>query len=279
MDSLYKRTGFDVSRIITRNYSTSFFSAVNLLSKDIRDAIFGIYGFVRLADEIVDSFGEYDRSFLLERFEEECRAAAREGISTNPVINAYELTVRRYRIDRSLTEAFLDSMRMDLTKQVYARQQEADDYIYGSAAAVGLMCLRIFTGGDDSLYERLKQPAMKLGSAFQKVNFLRDLRADLEGLGRSYFPGVNREGFDEAHKQRIIAEIETEFTEAYAGIRQLPRNSRLGVYMAYIYYTALLQKIKRTPARHLIRKRIRVADFNKAFLFSKSLLMNKINLI
>lgn len=279
MDILYRRTGFDIARIITRNYSTSFFSAVNLLSKEIQEAVFGIYGFVRLADEIVDSFGEYDRAVLFDRFEEECRAAAVHGISVNPVINAYESTVRHYRIDRSLTEAFLKSMRMDLTKKVYVCQKEADDYIYGSAAAVGLMCLRVFTDKDDLLYERLKAPATKLGSAFQKVNFLRDLRTDLKDLGRSYFPGVDTMNFSEASKQRIIAEIETEFAEAYEGIRQLPRNSRLGVYMAYIYYTTLLQKIKRTPVRRLINHRIRVADFSKALLFSKSLLMNKINRI
>lgn len=279
MDSLYKRTGFDISRIITRNYSTSFFSAVNLLGKDIREAIFGIYGFVRLADEIVDSFGEYDRTRLLNRFEEECREAATLGISSNPVINAFEMTVRHYHIDRHLTEAFLQSMRMDLTQKVYTFQSDTDKYIYGSAAAVGLMCLRIFTGGDDKLYEQLKAPAMKLGSAFQKVNFLRDLRADLDGLGRIYFPGFCRETFNEEHKQRIIKEIESEFAEAYTGIRQLPENSRLGVYMAYTYYTTLLQKIKKTSARRLINKRIRVADFNKLLLFSKSLVMNKINLI
>lgn len=279
MDNLYKRTGFDISRTITRNYSTSFFSAVNLLNKDIQDAVFSIYGFVRLADEIVDSFGEYDRVRLFDRFEKEYREALVQGISTNPLINAYELTMRRYRIDRELTEAFLRSMRTDLTKKTYVYQNETDNYIYGSAEAVGLMCLRIFTEPDEPLYERLKKPAMKLGSAFQKVNFLRDLRADLEELGRNYFPGVKQENFSEVHKQRIITEIESEFTEAYEGIRQLPRNSRLGVYMAYVYYRTLLQKIKRTPARRLITKRIRVADLNKVYLFSKSLLLNKINLI
>lgn len=279
MNDLYKRTGFDISRIITRNYSTSFFSAVNLLEKDIREAIFGIYGFVRLADEIVDSFSGYDQSRLLDRFEEECREAARQGISTNPVINAFELTVRRYHIDRSLTDAFLQSMRMDLTQKNYIHQEDTEAYIYGSANVVGLMCLRIFTAGNDALYERLKMPAMKLGSAFQKVNFLRDLQADMEVLGRSYFPGISRETFSETQKQHIIAKIESEFAEAYTGIRQLPQNSRLAVYMAYIYYTTLLQKIKRTPARHLMKKRIRVADFNKAVLFYKSLFMNKINLI
>ena len=279
MDILYIRTGFDISRIITRNYSTSFFSAVNLLDKDIRQAIFGIYGFVRLADEIVDSFTGYDRDRLLNRFEEEYAEAARCGISTNPVINAFEVTVRKYRIGRDLVEAFLGSMRADLTQTTYTCKSDAEAYIYGSASAVGLMCLRVFTGGEDRLYEKLRQPAMKLGSAFQKVNFLRDLRTDLETLDRSYFPEFNRQNFSEEQKQQIITEIEAEFAEAYEGIRQLPQNSRLGVFMAYVYYTKLLQKIKKTPVRQLITRRVRIPDLSKMLLLSRSLILNKINLI
>lgn len=279
MDILYARTGFDISRTITQNYSTSFFSAVNLLDKDIRQAIFGIYGFVRLADEIVDSFTGYDRERLLNRFEDEYAEAMRLGISTNPVINAFEMTVEKYNIGRDLVDAFLRSMREDLTHTAYTRKAEAEAYIYGSASAVGLMCLRVFTSGEDKLYEKLCVPAMKLGSAFQKVNFLRDLRTDQEILKRHYFPELNRQNFDEACKQRIIAEIEAEFAEAYQGIRQLPPKARLGVFMAYIYYTKLLQKIKKTPVGELIRRRIRIPDFSKALLFSRSLIMNKINLI
>ena len=279
MDILYTRTGFDISRIITRNYSTSFFSAVNLLDKDIREAIFGIYGFVRLADEIVDSFTGYDRDRLLTRFEEEYAEAAHYGISTNPVINAFELTVRKYHIGRDLVDAFLGSMRADLTHKDYTCKSDAEAYIYGSASAVGLMCLRVFTGGEEKLYEKLRQPAMKLGSAFQKVNFLRDLRTDLETLDRSYFPEFNRQNFGEEQKQQIITEIEAEFAEAYEGIRQLPTNSRLGVFMAYVYYTKLLQKIKKTPVRKLITRRIRIPDFSKMLLLSRSLIQNKINLI
>lgn len=279
MDSLYARTGFDISRTITRNYSTSFFSAVNLLAKDIREAIFGIYGFVRLADEIVDSFTDYDRQYLLNRFEQDYAEAIQQGISTNPVINAFELTVRKYRIDRHLIEAFLKSMRADLSHLGYSRKSDIEEYIYGSASAVGLMCLRVFTGTDDVLYEKLQQPAMKLGSAFQKVNFLRDLRTDLEVLDRVYFPELNRQNFDETHKQQIITEIESEFAEAYQGIRQLPSNSRLGVFIAYRYYTKLLQKIKKTPAHKLITRRIRIPDVSKALLLSHTLLLNKINLI
>lgn len=279
MDSLYARTGFDISRTITRNYSTSFFSAVNLLDKELREPIFGIYGFVRLADEIVDSLTEYNRDQLLTRFEKEYAEAIRQGVSVNPVINAFELTVRKYHIDRQLVEAFLRSMRADLTQFDYTDKKETEEYIYGSASAVGLMCLRVFTGGDDRLYEQLQQPAMKLGSAFQKVNFLRDLGTDLNLLNRNYFPKLDRRNFTEEYKRQIITEIESEFAEAYQGIRLLPPKARLGVFIAYVYYTKLLQKIKKTPAHKLITRRIRIPDISKALLLSRSLLLNKINLI
>lgn len=279
MDSLYIQTGFDTSRIITRNYSTSFFSAVNLLDKSIRNAVFSIYGFVRLADEIVDSFGQYDRDLLLTRFEKEYAEAAACGISTNPVINAFLSTVCTYNIDSGLIEAFLKSMRADLSRHVYTEKKDIEVYIYGSAATVGLMCLKVFTEQDVYLYEVLREPAMKLGSAFQKVNFLRDMKADMESLHRIYFPGITRENFTESQKQQIVAEIEKEFAEAYEGICRLPSNSRLAVYMAYLYYSRLLKKIKKTPAHRLIAQRIRIPNFNKALLFSRSLLLNKINLI
>lgn len=279
MDSLYARTGFDISRTITSNYSTSFFSAANLLHKNIREAIFSIYGFVRLADEIVDSFTEYDRTQLLNRFEEEYTEASRYGISTNPVINAFEITVRKYHIDRHLVKAFLNSMRADLTLSDYTRKSDAEEYIYGSASAVGLMCLRVFTGKDEALYEKLQQPAIKLGSAFQKVNFLRDLHTDLEILNRNYFPELKCRNFNEKHKQQIITEIEAEFAEAYEGIRQLPSNARLGVFVAYIYYTKLLQKIKKTPVRKLVKHRIRIPNLSKVILLSRTLILHKINLI
>ncbi len=279
MDDLYLKTSFDVSRVLTRNYSTSFFSAVGLLDKDIQDAIFGIYGFVRLADEIVDTFTGYDRARLLNDFEAEYRNARRTGISLNPVINAFGQVVRRYDIGEGLVNAFLASMRADLTKNRYDDKREMDAYVYGSADVVGLMCLRVFCNGDRPLYERLKRPAMKLGSAFQKVNFLRDMKQDMEQLDRAYFPGVTRHNFCEEKKREIIREIETDFAEAFEGIRQLPQNSRLGVYMAYVYYTRLLRKIKRTPARRLMDKRIRVSDFNKAVLFTRSVVMNKVNLL
>lgn len=279
MDKLYVRTGFDISRVITRNYSTSFFSAVNLLGKEIREPVFGIYGFVRLADEIVDSLTDCDQERLLSRFEAAYAEAARYGVSTNPVINAFELTVRKYHIERELVEAFLHSMRSDLTHPGAINQSEAESYIYGSASAVGLMCLRVFTQGDNELYDQLRQPAMKLGSAFQKVNFLRDLHTDLEVLKRNYFPDFNCRNFNEEFKQQIIAEIESEFKEAYQGIRLLPQNSRLGVAIAYVYYNKLLQKIKKTPAHKLITHRIRIPDISKALLLSRSLILNKINLI
>lgn len=279
MDSLYARTGFDISRVITRNYSTSFFSAVNLLGKEIREPVFGIYGFVRLADEIVDSLTDYDRERLLSRFEAAYAEAARYGVSTNPVINAFEMTVRKYGIERELVEAFLRSMRSDLSHPGTVSQSEADTYIYGSASAVGLMCLRVFTQGNDRLYHQLCQPAMKLGSAFQKVNFLRDLHTDLNVLKRSYFPEFSRRNFNEEFKQQIIEEIESEFAEAYRGIRLLPQSSRLGVSIAYTYYNKLLHKIKKTPAHKLATRRIRIPDISKALLLSRSLILNKINLI
>ena len=279
MDSLYARTGFDISRVITRNYSTSFFSAVNLLSKELREPIFGIYGFVRLADEIVDSLTDYDRERLLSRFEAAYAEAARYGISTNPIIYAFEMTVRNYGIERDLVEAFLLSMRSDLSHPGTVTPQEAETYIYGSASAVGLMCLRVFTQGDHKLYEQLRQPAMQLGSAFQKVNFLRDLHTDLDVLKRSYFPEFSRRNFNEAFKRQLITEIESEFAEAYRGIRLLPPSSRLGVFIAYVYYNKLLQKIKKTPAHKLITRRIRIPDISKALLLSRSLILNKINLI
>lgn len=276
---LYRQTAFDVAQLVTRNYSTSFFSATRLLDKEIRKAIFGIYGFVRLADEIVDTFSDFDQKELLEQFEKEYHHCRYSGISINPVIQAFHTVMERYSIEEELVEAFLQSMRADLTKKQYLESSETEEYIYGSAAAVGLMCLRVFTDGDTKLYEKLRYPAMKLGSAFQKVNFLRDLRYDLENLQRCYFSQINYAHFEENDKQKVISEIEKEFAEAYQGILLLPPQSRLGVYMAYTYYTQLLSKIKRTPIKELLFKRIRISDFHKILLFSQNLLRNKINLL
>ena len=204
MKQLFDSISSESSKIITKKYSTSFSIAVNLLSPNIREAIYNIYGFVRVADEIVDSFEEYPKEELLDRFEQEYRYSLKVGISTNPVINAFQRTVSKYHIDYALVESFLKSMRTDLEKQNYNNQKEIDDYIYGSADVVGLMCLKVFVQGDEERYNNLKESAMKLGSAFQKVNFLRDLNEDYENLNRSYFPNINPNNFTEADKARVL---------------------------------------------------------------------------
>lgn len=278
-ETLYIRTTFDTSRMFTRNYSTSFYSAARLLAPYIQKAIYGIYGFVRLADEIVDTFIGYPQSVLLDKLEEEYRAARREGLSLNPVVHAFVEVVQYYHIDDNLVKAFLKSMRADLSKNVYHTEEEIEEYIYGSADVVGLMCLKVFTNNNDELYRQLERPARKLGSAFQKVNFLRDLKDDTETLARYYFPLMAHAPFCEQTKLHIIAGIEQEFEEAYRGIKQLPPSSRLGVYMAYVYYTKLLNKIKKTPACRLVKQRVRVSDFSKLLLFTRSFLLDKANLL
>lgn len=279
MEALYDKTAFEISRIVTKNYSTSFYSAVCLLDKNIQDAIFSIYGFVRYADEIVDTFLSADRAELLDRFEQDYHEAYIKNLSMNPILHSFQLIVRKYEIPAHLIDAFIKSMRADLMQNKYHDEAAIKEYIYGSAEVVGLMCLKVFTQGDNMLYENLKDPAMKLGSAFQKINFLRDLKQDTEELDRYYFPEINRHDFNDKTKSMIIHNVEKELSEAYLGIKQLPQNARLGVYIAYIYYTKLLEKIKRTPARQLISKRIRISDFYKILLFTQSLLLNKTNLL
>ena len=279
MDPIYTKTAFDIGRIITRNYSTSFYSATNLLDKSIREDICGIYGFVRLADEIVDSFSAYDQKALFNRFEADYAACHHSGFSINPVLYAFECVVIKYNIPQHIITSFLDSMRADLSKKVYQSYNEAQQYIYGSAEAVGLMCLKVFVQGDDEAYTRLAPAARKLGSAFQKVNFLRDLRHDIEVLDRCYFPGVTRQNFNDARKQQIIRDIEQDFEDAYPGIKALPQTAQLGVYTAYVYYQKLLQKIKRTPANKLISKRIRISDTVKAGLLMQTFVLTKTGLI
>ena len=279
MKQLYDSISSESSKIITKKYSTSFSIAVNLLSSNIREAIYNIYGFVRVADEIVDSFEEYPKEELLDRFEEEYRYSLKVGISTNPVINAFQGTVSKYNIDHALVDSFLKSMRTDLEKQNYDNQEEIDNYIYGSADVVGLMCLKVFVQGDDEKYNNLKQPAMKLGSAFQKVNFLRDLNEDFENLNRSYFPNINPNNFTEADKSRVLLEINNDFEEAYKGIVKLPKEAKLAVYVAYKYYFNLLHKIERTPSKILKEKRIRVSNPKKMALLVVSFFNFKLNLV
>lgn len=268
-----------VSEYVTKNYSTSFYTASRLFDRDIREGIFSIYGFVRFADEIVDTFHDYDKNYLLDKFERDCYEALTLGISLNPVLNSFQKTVKKFGISHKLVEYFVASMRKDLNKKVYLSKNESDDYIYGSADVVGLMCLKVFCRGDEELFDELEKPAMKLGSAFQKVNFLRDLKNDTEILGRRYFHQINGHGFDEMAKKQIIADIEIDFKEALEGLKKLPDNSRTAVYIAYSYYSALLKKIKKASTQDILSERIRISDTRKLFLMIKSILFTKLNMI
>ena len=258
------------SKEITESYSTSFSLATRMLSSEIRQDIYNIYGFVRLADEIVDSFHDYDKVALLDRFEDDLSYALTEKISTNPVLNAFQETVNNYEIDIEFIDAFMQSMRWDLSKKVYQSDEEYKNYIYGSADVVGLMCLRVFVKGDRKLFNELKSSAMALGSAFQKINFLRDLKNDYEQLERSYFPNVDLKDLDEISKQKIIAEIEADFQKGFSGIFMLPDAAKFGVYTAYKYYLRLLKKLKRVPSVEIKNKRIRVPNIQKVDVLARS---------
>ena len=279
MLTLYRNVSFLTSELITKTYSTSFSRAVSFLDKDIRDAIYGIYGFVRLADEIVDTLHDFDKHNLIEKFERNYYEALAEGISMNPVLNAFQLTVKKYNINGELVQAFLKSMKLDLSRLEHTSKDETDEYIYGSAEVVGLMCLRVFVKGNDDLYDELELPARKLGSAFQKVNFLRDLKNDTEDLKRQYFHNLAGRNFDKETKAEIIKDIENDFSLSLDGLKKLPRNTRLGVLIAFFYYDKLLKKIKRIPAEKLLEKRVRVPDIVKIFLLFKAWFVNKLNLV
>jgi len=278
-NQIYDQISFNTSQLVTNSYSTSFSFATSLLDKDHRDAIYAIYGFVRLADEIVDTFHDFPKEILLNKFEVDLIYSLESGISLNPVLHAFQMTVRKYKIPQKYIMDFLASMRADLVKKVYGNKQEADDYIYGSAEVVGLMCLCVFTDGDMQKFNALKTPAMKLGSTFQKVNFLRDLKNDSEILGRTYFSEVNGAGFNETTKRAIIREVEMEFDEAYGGIQQLPEKTKLAVLTAYYYYRILLLKIKNTPAEKVMHKRIRISNFTKLMLLVRAKVVCQLNLI
>ena len=269
MKKLFDELSFQVSKVTTEKYSTSFSLGILALDTCIRPAVYAIYGYVRLADEIVDSFHSYDKQKLLHRFKEQTHQALDEKISLNPILQSFQETVHRYDIDRSLIEQFLHSMEMDLNPTEY-NSEKYKEYILGSAEVVGLMCLQVFVGGDKSAYEVLKPYAMKLGSAFQKVNFLRDLKDDYQILGRTYFPDVNMDVFDNSIKSAIEAEIHTEFREALVGIKKLPTSSRFGVYLAYKYYLSLFKKIRRLPAQRILSERIRIPNGQKVSLMMKS---------
>lgn len=265
MKEIFDSVSAKCSELTTKRYSTSFSIGIRFISSAIRSDIYAIYGFVRLADEVVDSFHTYDRKGLLTQLRTETFCAIENKISLNPIVNSFQHTVNKYNIDKELIEAFLDSMEMDLEKKVYTKQLY-EQYIFGSAEVVGLMCLKVFCNGDEVEYNKLKHSAMKLGSAFQKVNFLRDIKADHFELGRMYFPNMNFANFTEEDKVAIQKEIKQEFDEALEGIVKLPLCAKKGVYLAYVYYKSLFRKIQDIPAQHIMDKRVRVPDIQKALL-------------
>lgn len=280
MKELFDQVSFDTSKLVTKKYSTSFSLAVKMLSPTIRSAIYNIYGFVRFADEIVDTFHDYKKEELLDDFEKEYYKALENGISLNPILNSFQATVKKYNITDDLVKSFLKSMRADLSKTAYETQEEYNEYIYGSADVVGLMCLKVFVDGDDEKYNELKNAAMRLGSAFQKVNFLRDLKDDFELLNRSYFPNVDLTSLDTESKHLIIQEIEDDFDFAFNhGILKLPVEAKFGVYMAYRYYRRLLKKLNSVPSSEIIETRVRISDPMKINLLARSYVKYKLNMI
>jgi len=274
MKQLFDELSYSVSKVVTKKYSTSFSLGILALKPSIRSAIYAIYGYVRLADEIVDSFHGYDKQKLLNRLKEETKNALQEGISLNPILQSFQETVNMYKIDKILIERFLHSMEMDLQKIDY-NSELYKEYIYGSAEVVGLMCLQVFTEADKEKYEELKPYAMKLGSAFQKINFLRDLKDDYLILGRTYFPNIDMAVFDNCVKCEIEKEIDREFEEALIGIKKLPHSALFGVYLAYKYYLSLFRKIKRRSSKDILNHRVRVPNSEKVFVAFKSYLRYK----
>ncbi|HAV55877.1 MAG TPA: phytoene synthase [Aequorivita sp.] len=279
MKELFDIVSKKCSKEVTKIYSTSFSLATQMLGPAIRQDIYNIYGFVRFADEIVDSFHKYNKEILFNRFENALEEALSDKISLNPILNSFQETVYKYNIQKELIDTFMASMRLDLTKSVYSTTEEFNDYIYGSADVVGLMCLKVFVKGDIEKYNQLKESAMNLGSAFQKVNFLRDLKEDYENLSRTYFPNTNLDSLDEESKMIIIEEIEENFNRGYQGILQLPHDSKLGVFVAYRYYKRLLKKLQQTPAIEIKNARIRVPNVEKIGLLTRSYVKYQLNLV
>jgi phytoene/squalene synthetase len=278
MMHLFHETSQQASKMATELYSTSFSSAIKLLHKDLRQPIFNIYGFVRFADEIVDTFHGHDKATLLAEFKAETYAAIARGISLNPILHSFQLTVNQFNIDHALIDAFFKSMEMDLSKKRYD-DIGYEEYIYGSAEVVGLMCLFIFCEGNKQMYQGLVAPARSLGAAFQKVNFLRDLKADFQHLDRTYFPGCDFSNFTSTDKQQIEADIQKDFDDAYAGIVELPIKARFGVYVAYKYYLSLFKKIKRLQPQKILEERIRIPDYGKLFIVAKAGLRSQFNFL
>ncbi|WP_080059288.1 phytoene/squalene synthase family protein [Spirosoma aerolatum] len=278
MMALFNKTALECSKLITERYSTSFTLGIKTLDRKFHFPIYAIYGFVRYADEIVDTFHDYDKKTLLDRFKFDTYQAIEEGISLNPVLQSFQLVVRQYKIEHELIESFLKSMEMDLYHQNYT-SEGYQQYIYGSAEVVGLMCLRVFCEGDPAEFNRLREPACKLGAAFQKVNFLRDMKSDYVERGRTYFPGIDFSNFDLDVKQCIECDIQRDFDEAYIGIMNLPRGARMGVYLAYMYYQTLFNKIKQLPASRIQNERIRVPNPQKIALLAQTYLKYRLNVI
>jgi phytoene/squalene synthetase len=279
MKLLFDTVSRDCSKLVTKTYSTSFSLATKMLSKSIRKDIYNIYGFVRFADEIVDSFHDYDKELLFNKFSNDLELALKNKISLNPILNAFQETYHEYNICKELVDAFMNSMCMDLYKKTYLTEEEYKAYIYGSADVVGLMCLKVFVKGDEDKYNELKHSAMSLGSAFQKVNFLRDLKADYENLNRTYFPNTDLNNLDEKSKQVIIEDIESDFALGLSGIHKLPIEAKFGVFMAYRYYRQLLKKLKGTPALNIKESRIRVSNPKKVELLMRSYVKYQLNLM
>ena len=276
--NLYDETCFECSKVITEKYSTSFSSGIKAFHQHLRYPVYAIYGFVRYADEIVDTFHDRDKAQLIADFKYDTYKSIAQKISLNPVLHSFQMVVNQYNIEQELIEAFLRSMEMDLDKKAYD-EANYKTYIYGSAEVIGLMCLRIFCSNDDKLYQSLLPMARSLGAAFQKINFLRDVKSDLEERGRTYFPDVDFSNFTQQHKSEIERDIKVDLDDAYKGIVLLPESARLGVYIAYKYYLQLFKKIVNTPASTILQQRIRVSDTHKRALYCKALLKRKLRII
>ena len=266
------------SRLTTERYSTSFSSAIRLLHNDLRQPIYNIYGLVRFADEIVDTFHEHDKATLISDFRKQTFEAIEQGISLNPILHSFQLTVNQYKIDHALIHAFFNSMEMDLDKKQY-NNEGYNEYIYGSAEVVGLMCLYVFVEGDEAEYQKLKASAQSLGAAFQKVNFLRDVKADYNQLDRTYFPGLDFGNFTDRQKREIEEDIQKDFDDAYAGIMQLPAKARFGVYVAYKYYLSLFRKIKKLQPAVIMQERVRIPDYHKVMILLRAGVRSQLNIM
>ena len=274
MKSTFDKLSLKTSELTTKTYSTSFSLGIKMLSKKFHEPIYSIYGFVRFADEIVDGFHDYDKKKLLIQFEKNCFDSIKDGISMNPILNSFQWVVNKYNIDHKLIKQFIYSMKMDLDSEKNYDQKEYEKYILGSAEVVGLMCLKVFVDGDDKIYKKLSYSAQKLGSAFQKINFLRDIKDDYNELGRTYFPNINLSNFNSREKKEIESDIQKDFDDGYLGIKLLPSDARLGVYLAYIYYLKLFEKIKKLKPEIILKKRVRISNTKKFILMISSIIKN-----